>query len=630
MKKAVKKIIKILKQFLLYFLNIFFNPKPQKNIRKKEKEVLKKQIYSKEYKAFKPKEEEDTSSSPKKDRYQEYKQKKKFTISKEHIEKSFYKILEKTFEINIQELSSQKKETLKAYTEKIWKKEKLQEEKIESLEALEESIQNIVNEELVKKEKDLNRVIDFKSKTFFDPTVNTSTKEEEALNKSTEEKNDFLMDSNINLEPFVSTPVAESFSKNEVVEEKKSFYENSPSNRIQNTNEDYKNDFLKQDENSEIKDPEILMSNKKDNREIGNNNNTKPIEITNNPQEETKSDLKIEEKSIAKKEENKNFLKEKDERKNDLQVEEKPIAKEENKNSLKEKDEKIEIINLLEISEENILLYTEAKNEWEKEDILDKEYTEMERKIQEYEEKIEKILQSPISKEQKQKLTQELNKLHETKKQMSLHKEQDLEEIRKSLEEGIPLEELESISKKLKEFHNKAELEKKELYYNQLAKKSEIEIKQMEKILIKETLRRNLKYLEIRRFYPLSFIKNKFFRRLVSGLFMFHSFHFLHNFIFGEPTIYTPTDLSFIEKGSDCLAESIQITEKNLNAFQELKEKSLQKYPSLLEDEEFISYTIKLEKSLEKNYAKLLKQKAIVNKFFYNSQIMRRKQKKIF
>ena len=51
------------------------------------------------------------------------------------------------------------------------------------------------------------------------------------------------------------------------------------------------------------------------------------------------------------------------------------------------------------------------------------------------------------------------------------------------------------------------------------------------------------------------------------------------------------------------------------------------KYPELLEDEDFMKDINNLEEKLKKHYEKLMKQDALVNKYFDKSKNLTRKRK---
>ncbi len=218
--------------------------------------------------------------------------------------------------------------------------------------------------------------------------------------------------------------------------------------------------------------------------------------------------------------------------------------------------------------------------------------------------------------------------MQDTKEKVMLHKEQDLEELRVSLEESIPENEIEEVLKKLQELTEDEKLEKKKQEFLQLEQKSHKEIEEYKKRKIKEQCKKTLHRLEIPLFLSFPFIKNKHFRRFVKSLFVFKSFSFLKNLLFGPKYTEEEIDLSTIKKGSDALEESIAITEKNKMSFVNLKTSILQKYPDLLKDPEFINTLNGLELKLNEEQEKLIKQEKVVNKYFDKSQVLIRKRKR--
>ena len=183
------------------------------------------------------------------------------------------------------------------------------------------------------------------------------------------------------------------------------------------------------------------------------------------------------------------------------------------------------------------------------------------------------------------------------------------------------------VTDKLKKLSEDEEIKRKEILYKDIENKTNKELREMEKVLIKESYKRALSRLEIPLFLSFPFIKNKYFRKFVAGLFLFRSFGFIRNLVFGFPDNYEPLDLSYIQKGSDALIESINLTEKNIASFQNLKQETFLKYPELMADEDFLKDIKKLEENLKKNYEKLVKQEKLVNKYFDKSKIFTRKRK---
>ncbi len=237
--------------------------------------------------------------------------------------------------------------------------------------------------------------------------------------------------------------------------------------------------------------------------------------------------------------------------------------------------------------------------------------------------KLEDLLEKPLSDEQRIKITKELDKLKTMQEEVDSHKKSDIEELRLSLEETIPIDEIEYINQKLKKFTNE-----EELVYKSLENKSKQELEKLEQIIIKDSFKKTSKMLEIPLYLSFPFIKNKYFRKFVGGLFIFRSFTMIKNLIFGVRNPYADIDLLSIQRGSDALTKSISITENNIASFQELKEAILLKYPQLQYDIDFMNDLNTTEENLYKNYEKLLKKDKVVKKYFNKSKILIRKRKK--
>ena len=284
-------------------------------------------------------------------------------------------------------------------------------------------------------------------------------------------------------------------------------------------------------------------------------------------------------------------------------------------------------INFKELERKTEAIKTIAVTECNKEELVDKEYEEIEILVEKKIEEVEALLLKTITPEQKEKLTNELKKLQDIKEQVALHKEQDLEDYRLSLEETISFTEIQLITKQLQEFYDKNEFEKKKKLFTETERKTKEEIDKIKQTLIKEQIKKTVHKLEIPLFLSFPFIKNKHFRRLVGGLFIFRSFQFIKNVVFGSKILEENIDLSAIKRGRDALAENIILIEKNKISFEELKQTIFTQYPALLNDEEFLQNVEKLEEKLQKNYKDLVKQEKIVNKYFDKSKVLVRKRK---
>lgn len=604
MKKTIQNTINFLKKIILWLLKHFgltFHTATQKET----KETIKKITPPKKIGQTKHTIPIDTNTDTNttRDLKKEYFHNKEiFLPSKEDLERIMFNFIEKTFKLKIRNLPIALQKELQEYQTKTIQKliPKITKQEITSKEKVEKALEENLKEDLQKKNLKLKTLI--KKPNLYVEQKKTSqnqetieTKQNKNDNESKEEKvkeTSSLFEqiiAPILLEKeLVSTPLNKAMEEiTEQIEVQKQSSIKTESKTLQKTEENQETIF-------HSLNPEIQS-----NSFIEKKENTIEEKIEKTDKEDLKKQEYIEKKDFLEKE---------------------PQKKEEKTPEI--------FLNLTVIEQENNTLIEKAKQEYNKEELIQKNYEKMEKLLEEKIREIEKMLEKALNEIQKNKLKRELNKLKKTKEQLYLYKEKDLEELRISLEENIPLDDLLLVTEKLKHLTETEEIKQKAVLYKDIEKKTQREIQEMEKVLIKESYRRALRRLETPLFLSFPFIKNKHFRRFVSGLFLFRTFGFMKNLILGFPDTYEPIDLSYIQKGSDALVESITLTEQNIHSFHNLKQTALLKYPELIDDELFMKDLNKLEIQLKKNYEKLLEQEKLVNKYFDKSKILIRKRKK--
>jgi len=264
-----------------------------------------------------------------------------------------------------------------------------------------------------------------------------------------------------------------------------------------------------------------------------------------------------------------------------------------------------------------------AKNEIVKEEFEEKDYERIEKLIQDKINELEKVLDKPLSLEQKEEVSKKIESFNNLKKKVSLHKESDLEEIRVSLEESIPVEEIDRVKQEIFELQNSRELER----LKEIQNKTMREMEQIDALLIKKTLKNTLNKLKLPLFLSFPFIKNKYFRKFVAGVFVFSGLGFIKRVLFGSPL--EQIDFSVLQKGNDALSESLFLVNHNLETLNNIKETVFVKYPELKQDEEFLYYIESVQAHLNQSREKLLKQQKTVDKYFDKSKVFVRQRSKI-
>ncbi len=624
MKKILIKMIVTVKKIFLFLLNIFFNKETKKKkTNTKNNQQYQENLEKKKETFLKNTQESDEEANSQRELFKEFVHKEKAPlINRETIEIEFYKLIEKTFKLKIKDLPKEKKKKLEEYTTKtiiVKMEEKITENKIEKKEELEKVLKEQLKKDIEKKGYHFEALVE-------NPNLYETKENRFFKNEITEKK----------IIAFIPSE-----TKSEVI-------------NLNNDSEEKKEESIKQNpvveqpleiekKQTEILDPLLVeMEIIKEKKDIETKQNTENIEkvrleeyLNNIEIEKKKEELDTEEILITIPE-IKQAMEKKQEQEIPPKVEkEVEIVNEEKKKKIEKEEEKKEKlrniqIDITKLELENNKVIEKATKEYQKEDFIDKEYEVIERLLEEKIAKLENLLHNPLTNEQKIKITKELDKLKTTKKQIAFHKEKDLEEVRLSLEEIIPLEEINLINQELNKFTDEEELKRKELLFQNVEQKSKLELENIEQILIKESFRKTVRRLEIPLFLSFPFIKNKHFRRLIGGLFIFRSFGFIKNILIGSQDPLETIDLSAIQRGSDALTESISITEKNIASFNELKNATLSKYPQLKEDIEFLNNLNKIEENLYQNYEKILKQDKTVKKYFNKSKVLLRKRKRNF
>ncbi len=576
MKKLFQKILNWILNLLFSLFHLFTSTKnKEKEMTKQQLEKLQKTNES----SYKKEEETDTTPNGSRNLFKEHLQLEQIkALSKEELEEEIYKIIEKIYKIKRDDLSSIQKENLKKYIEKMIKN--LEEEITKKKLIQKEEIQKVM-EEKVKK--------DFQEKKeiyFVIEEIPQEKKEKSEQNYNNSFQKEIYQSPNQikDQQQKSETLLNEEFKTNKVVDN----FDHLSTEAIVHL--DQTNEVISIKEQAEDHLPFLFME-----------------EIPTIEEKKLQEERKFPEKNS----------------KEETIPENKPENKKQQVSLNKKESLPIITINLSELELENNILIENARKEYTKEDLIDKEYEKIEALLNEKIQNLENLLQKNTSQEQKEKIQKELAKIQDVKEKVLLHQEQDLEELRVSLEESIPQDE-----KQLQELTEDKKLEKKKQEFLQLKQKTSQEIEEYKKRKIKEELKKTLHRLEIPLFLSFPFIKNKYFRRFVKGLFIFRSFFFLKNLIFKSKFEEDIIDLSTIKRGSDALEESIAITEKNKLLFDNLKISIIQKYPDLLNDLQFTNTLNELELKLNEEYEKLLKQEKVVNKYFDKSQILIRKRKR--
>ncbi len=593
----MKKILGIIINFFTDLLKTFFKKGSHDDLEKREREEV--CFYNKK---IMKKDEETDSSEGTRNLFKEHVRFKKF--SHEDIKIELNKVLEKIFKVKIRHLSRGEKTSLEKYTKKIILK--LEKVEIKNKEDLREFLEinvkkdkerNISKKEEKIKEKEVNETLNVDKNVFIPEVIDAK---EDEIEEAFEEKR-------------FNTVIKEHYPeyKKDVISE--------AHKDIMNKKEGKLDDVILKEESV----CSVILSKEEKNDEFLEKKDSNWREDL---QGENFLEAKIISSNLAKED---NIKQNNDKLKFNTKQKEVLKAVPEKEMEYSKNLEKImpEVINFSLVKIENDQVIDKAKKEMEKEDLVDKEYELVEELLDERIIFLEDLLLKDINEEQKVRVKDEIKKLKDIKNKVYIFKEKDLEDLRISLEESISEEELEQLKLKFKKYQEDNKLKQKEILILNATKKSQKKIEEMEILLLKQALKKSFKKLELPLFLSFPFIKNKFFRHLVSGLFVFRSLQFIKNILFGSAIEQEGWDFLEIKKGNDALEEAILLMYKNIVSFKELKKQVFLKYPELINDEEFLIYINNLEKSLQKRYENLQKQDKVVKKYFNKAKVLVRKKK---
>ncbi len=610
----MKHVLQLIIDFISSILKLLFNS-TKREIQKEDKRdnfYNSKELIKKEY------DENSTSSTGDGTRnlFKEYISLNKKIITKENIENELNKVLEKMFKLKIKDLPNEEKVSLKKYTKKMIVKVEKNKNRIKSIEALNMFIKTNVKKDVEEKNSEVENIFKLKEFKIEEKKVILSSGAKKEQNDK--QKLNVLVTELPKEKEFIEVKKADDIFDEKIFKERKDLVEIKPS-------------YLKKDNKSEERIIFPVFDLPKTGEDVKSQEVIKEViedKETDLLDEIFISNIQLNKEEVVEKDGEEKELKEINNQMKDNFENKKKINPEELK-KVDKKEEKLSVIviGFSKIKKENDQVIEKAEQEISKEDFMEKEYDFVESLLNERISSLESLLLKKLKEEEKNKVLSELKRLKTIKEKVFLYKEKDLEALRISLEESITPEELEKITLKFKTLEEDAELKQKEILIQSMQNKSEQEIKNMEKLLIKEALRKSIKSLEVPLFLSFPFIKNSFFRKFVSGLFVFRTFGFIKNILFGTISAEKTIDLSYIKRGNDALNEAIVIMEKNITTFEELKKITLLKYPELERDEEFLIYIDNLEKKLQKRYEKLLKQDKVVKKYFNKSKVLVRKKK---
>jgi len=303
---------------------------------------------------------------------------------------------------------------------------------------------------------------------------------------------------------------------------------------------------------------------------------------------------------------------------NQEQKKEKQESKEEKKPQEEEKEPQFDEINLSTLDKEIQIIELEQHQETKKENLEDKDYTQIEQQIYYLLEKIAKLKLKNLSPEQQKALQLKEAQVLQLKNQLHLQKQKEIEYETSILEETIMNQDLNYLELELQKLHLENQLDLNQRLLNQvedLALMSKEKASQIEKELLKLKLQKAVNAMEVTSLLSLPFVRNKYFLFFTMGLFVNRHLKFFDSILKRKTIDYEPEEIAHIKKGSHALEDAVNLNQQNLEYINYLEKMAVLKYPELSYDHEFLLYLNQLKFSLVENQEKMAKKKKMIEKY---------------
>lgn len=302
-----------------------------------------------------------------------------------------------------------------------------------------------------------------------------------------------------------------------------------------------------------------------------------------------------------------------------------PLKKEEKTNDFEKehKEPAYEKINPKKLEEETKHIIKIATEEIEKEEVREKDYEKVESLLKEKIENLENLLTLSLKEEEKIELQKEIEKRKNYQNKINFYKQEELEQIRVSLEEEIEPIKIDNIKKEFEKIELSWNLEYQNHCLNK-KNKTEEEIRNMEKNFIKEKFRLSCQNIEFPFLFSIPFIKNKYIKMFLTGILLFTNFNFIKRMLLKEQEIEKINFIN-IKNGRDAFLKSSNLLKNNIETFIKLKELTFIKYPELIKDQELLVYINTIETTLMEKLEEVKKEEQMLKKYFPKKNILVRK-----
>lgn len=250
-----------------------------------------------------------------------------------------------------------------------------------------------------------------------------------------------------------------------------------------------------------------------------------------------------------------------------------------------------------------------------KEELIDKNYQELEEQLDNLLIKINELKLQKLSDLDLQELNQKEKQVLNLKENLTKEKDKDIKNEVNTLEEPIFKEYLSILELELEKLHLENKLDyQTELLNNleELELMSAKKARKIEKELLKIKLKRAINTMNIANF-PL--FRNKFFRFLTMNLFANHELKEFHAILRRKTLEYTPPLITDITKGLEALEDATQLSKENIDYLNFLEIEAFKKYPELTLDTKYLSYLNILKMKFLTNQEKLQKKEKTITKY---------------
>jgi len=259
--------------------------------------------------------------------------------------------------------------------------------------------------------------------------------------------------------------------------------------------------------------------------------------------------------------------------------------------------------------------------EKQKEDIEDKDYTNIQNKIDKMLNDIEATrikYDTKLTESQIRKLEVQEIKLRNSRQDINAQKQIDIENERRELLATISESDKQGLNNELHNLQIEHQLEvNKEVLGNiqKLDNMSKKNADLIEKRLIKKRLRRASIAAEIGSLLTLPFIHNKYFLFLTSSLIIGNHFNFINAILRRKEIEPEELDLSSIKRGEDALNAALNETYDNIDKLAILKAKIIAQHPEMKYDTDFTNTINHLSQKLNKSYHKLTSKREVMERY---------------